>query len=523
MEQQTIAWVAFSVYLVVTAGLAIIGYLKTDSLESFAVGKRDMGPWLVGITMGAAMCSTATFVINPGFVFTHGLSAFVHLGLAVGIGIALALWLMSPRFRKVGVEGAALTLPHWIGQRYGSVALRVVFGLISLLSIAFLVLIAGSVQILLMDTLKLSDSAALLLTIGFVFSYILIGGTYAHTYTNSLQGVMMLLVTVAIMVKAIGALGADGFTAMLDQRDPHLLMAVNPASPLYGDWFSVYVSGVVIGFAIVCQPHLLMKALYLKRDEDVGRYVKITLVVTAAFFSLLLAGLAAHADLDPMTFGPEGVRQDQIMSLWLKGQFGDVSYVLISVALVAAGMSTLDGILVAMSTVMSNDVFLPVAERTFLRTHAPEARARWAFRFGQGALIAMGLVTWLILSGNPPRLLGIFGQTGVYGIVAAAVGPILVGVAFPKRSDLRPLALVMALTGFLVYAALNTLRYVVGRPDLADTGFVQSWRSFAEGSPDLAGLLAHANPAVPATWSILLVASIAGVWLLARGRATSAR
>ena len=575
MDQSTIAWIAFGVYLVVTAGLAIIGYLKTDSLESFAVGKRDMGPWLVGITMGAAMSSTATFVINPGFVYAHGLSAFVHLGVAVGLGIAVALAVLSPTFRRVGVDGHALTLPHWIGTRYQSTALRVIFGVISLMSIAFLVLIAGSVQILLQKTLGLSADNALLLTIGFVFSYILIGGTYAHTYTNSLQGVMMVFVTVAILTKTVGALSTDGFWALLEARDANLLATVNPDSVLYGDIFSVYVAGFVIGFAVVCQPHLLMKALYLEKDEDVGKYVMVSVGITFIFFTLLLGGLAAHAVLDPAA--SEVARQDAVMVAWLKTQFGEVSFVLISVALVAAGMSTLDGILVAMSTVVSNDVYLPIASRTFLSQHSAEQQQLAGYRFGQVVLILMGVVTYLFLvkepdpvlgllgelgwigvviglalpvaaaftapksamrpriitgavvlgtllvacgtilglEARPPKLLGIFGQTGVYGIIAAAVGPILIGVLMPRRRDLRPLALTISVVGFLFYVLLNSIRFMVSNPAYADTGLAQSWVGFAESSPALAGTLAHANPAVPATLSIMLSALIAVIWLAA--------
>ncbi len=198
MDRLGLAWAAFAVYLVVTLWLAWIGHKKTDSLDTFALGKRDMGPWLVGITMGASLCSTATFVINPGFVYTHGISAFVHFGVAVGLGIAVALYTLTPGFRRAGVEDAALSLPHWIGARFGSARLRVAFAALSLLSITFIVLIVGGVQILLEKTLHLSPHAALVLTIAFVFGYILIGGTYAHAYTNTLQGIVMLLVTVAI-------------------------------------------------------------------------------------------------------------------------------------------------------------------------------------------------------------------------------------------------------------------------------------------------------------------------------------
>lgn len=497
MDRITLAWIAFSAYLAVTAWLAWLGHKKTDGLESFALGKRDMGPLLVGITMAAAMSSTATFIINPGFVYTHGLAAFMHFGIAIGLGIAVALLTLSLGFRKVGVEDGALSLPHWIGARFASTGLRVLFGAFSLLSITFVVLIVGGVQIMLEDTLGMSEQGALILTIGFVFSYILVGGTYAHTYTNSLQGVLMVIVAAAIAVKTFTVLGDGSLWAKLTAETPQLTAWVNPEPvpagkgipALFGDVFSVYIAGALVGFAVVCQPHLLMKSLYLKSDADVPRYVGVTMLVTAVFFSLLLAGLAAHGTLEPGT-----VRQDRIMATWLQSQFSDVPYVLISVALVAAGMSTLDGILVAMSTIASNDLFLPLARNGLLKGRPPEEQQRVAYRVGQVVLVGMGLVAYLICSFEPPKFLGIFGQLGVYGLFTAAVGPVVLGVTGRSGARWRPVAWAMATVGPGVHFALY-----------------------------LAGV--HPNPGFTAAWGIIAVpvAGLAAYALTGGGRPSSSR
>ncbi len=474
----TVAWGAFGLYLAVTSWLAWVGHRKTDSLESFALGRRDMGPWLVGITMAASLCSTATFVINPGFVHAHGLSAFLHFGVAVGLGVAAAMVIMSRRFREIGVEGTTLSLPHWIGHRFRSKGLRVGFALLSLLSITFVVLIVGGVRILLQQTLGLSELGALSLTILFVFGYILVGGTYAHTYTNSVQGVMMLIVTLAIGAKTLGILVEPGFWSGLQASSPELLSAVNPQSDLFGSVFQVGVAGFVVGFAVVCQPHLLTKPLYLERDQDVRRYIQVTLGVTAFFFTLLLAGLAAHA-----TLAPGAVAQDKVMAVWLAGQFGPFGFALISVALVAAGMSTLDGILVATSTIAGNDLFQPLAQR-WLEGRSPDEQQRLSLRFGQATLILMGLAAFLICL-DPPRLLGIFGQVGVYGVLAASVGPVILGLRREPPAALRPIAILAATVGAGAHFALYLSGY-------------------------------DPNPAVTATWGILGagLVSLVGVSLL---------
>ena len=477
MDRLTLAWTAFGLYLAVTAWLAWLGHKKTDSLESFAVGRRDMGPWLVGITMAASLASTATFIINPGFVFVHGLAAFMHFGVAVGLGVAVALFTLSPTFRRVGVQGHALSLPHWIGVRFGSTGLRVLFGLVNMLSIAFVVLIVGGVQLMLQRTLDLSATWALVVTIGFVFSYILVGGTYAHTYTNTLQGILMVIVALVIVVDSVGVLIEPGFLSGLAERAPHLLSWTNPRSTLFSSAFSVYVAGFVIGFAVVCQPHLLMKALYLKEDRDVRRYVQVTLGVTAIFFALMLAGLAAHS-----AFAPGQVPQDHVMAVWLASRFGDVPFVLISVALVAAGMSTLDGILVAMSTIASNDIFLPIAERTFLKGRARDVQARAAFRFGQASLVALGLGAFFICLGQPPKYLGIFGQVGVYGILAAAVAPVVLGVVRRDAATLGGVAKLAAVAGAGTHFALYFGHF---DPNPAVTA---TWGIFAAAGATVAGL-----------------------------------
>ena len=52
--------------------LSWIGMRRTRDMQGFAIGNKDMSPYLIGITLAASISSTATFVINPGFVYVHG-------------------------------------------------------------------------------------------------------------------------------------------------------------------------------------------------------------------------------------------------------------------------------------------------------------------------------------------------------------------------------------------------------------------------------------------------------------------
>ena len=293
IQNQPIVWGLFIFYLVGTSYLAWLGHKKTTDIKNFAIGDGNMNPLIVGLTLAASIASTATFVINPGLVYAFGVSAFLHYGLAVGLGVTTALVLLSVGFRQVGAKSGALTLPQWIGQRYNSKALTVFFATASLLSLTFVVLILGGVSIVMQKVLGLGNTEALIIVTVFVFGYIFVGGTYAHAYTNTMQAGIMIVVALIIVGSGLHAF-SDGLGPFLDRIravDPNLAMATNASNGFFDSVFKVYVAGFVVGFAVVCQPHILSKALYVKNDQAVRRYLGVTIAVTVIFTGLLLVGL----------------------------------------------------------------------------------------------------------------------------------------------------------------------------------------------------------------------------------------
>ncbi|MBL4634367.1 MAG: hypothetical protein JKY56_10875 [Kofleriaceae bacterium] len=424
IRDQPLVWGLFIFYLVGTSYLAWLGHKKTTNIKNFAIGDGNMNPLVVGLTLAASIASTATFVINPGLVYAFGVSAFLHYGLAVGLGVCTALVLLSVGFRRVGARSGALTLPQWIGQRYESKALTLFFAMASLLSLTFVVLILGGVSIVMQKVLGLGNSEALVIVTVFVFGYIFVGGTYAHAYTNTMQAAIMIVVALIIVGSGLDAF-SDGLGPFLDRIrnvDPNLAMATNASNEFFDSAFKVYVAGFVVGFAVVCQPHILSKALYVKDDKAVKRYLGVTIVVTLIFTGLLLVGLYVRAG----SF-PQDLKYDSVMAVYIADTFSGPLLAFISVALVAAGMSTLDGILVALSSIAANDLFLGLTENTLLKDKSEDEKAHLAHRASQIILVVMGAIAFTIAL-NPPELLGFFGQLGVYGLVAASTAPVLFGV-----------------------------------------------------------------------------------------------
>jgi len=424
MDRDLLAWCAFGTYVLLTTVLALRGMKKTKDFDGFALGNGDLGPVMVGITLAAAIASTATFVINPGFVYVHGVSALMHLGLAASAGVIVALLVLSRGFRKLGKKTAALTLPHWVGARFGHRGMRTYFALLNLLlAVAFVVLIVKGSALVMQHTLGLGYAASVLVIVGFVFSYILLGGTYAHVYTNAFQGALMVVVALVIFGSGLYLLG-DGVGPFLDQlaaQDPNLVDPVNATSPFFGSTWDVFVCGFVVGAGLTCQPHILTKSLYLSSERDLRRYLVVSVGVGVIFALVLVAGLYARIRF------PGIESQDAVMPVYLTRAFGPMTGVLISVALLAAGMSTLDGLLVSASTIAANDLVLGQLGDRLLRNTDPERRQQIALKTSRVILVLMGVVS-AGMALDPPELVGIFAQVGVYGLVAASLAPITLGV-----------------------------------------------------------------------------------------------
>ncbi len=433
-------------YLGLLAWLGVAGMRKTTSLAGFAIGNKDMGPALVGVAMASSIASTATFVINPGFVYTDGLSAFLHYGVAAQGGVIVGLFAVCKGFRKFGDRQGALTIPDWVRGRYRSDGLGLFFAVINLLSIAFIVLILFGCALLLSALTGLSHVPALVVVVVVVFGYVLMGGTYAHAYTNAAQAALMLVVAIALFFTGWEHLADGRFLERLGEVSPHYAAVVNPQSKLYGSMFAVFVSGFVVTFALMLQPHVLTKVLYLRSDKEMRTFLLTTVGVGLVFSLCLFVGF--YARLDGLALPLES--QDHVVTTYVAQAFGtgglaDGITSAVLVALLAAGMSTLDGILVAVSAMVTHDLYL--------RGSQDSKSSDRALQISRVAVVVIGLIAFA-LAIDPPPLIGIFAQKGVYGLAAASFVPIVFGVLNPDPLPPAPIG-IAAGSALLVHFSLH--------------------------------------------------------------------
>ncbi len=427
-------------YAALVFGLSWMGMRRTKDIKGFAIGNKDMSPYVIGFTLAASIASTATFVINPGFVYKDGLSAFLHYGVASSLGILTAFILLTRGFLRLGEQHQALTIPQWIYHRYQSRQLSLFFAFINLLSITFVVLILVGCSLLMTGLFPLEQKHALVIILVFVFSYVLMGGAYAHAYTNTMQGLMMLFIALFLFVQGFKYIDG-GFISSLTSVGKDYASAINPNSNLYYSFFSVFVSGFIVTFALMLQPHILTKVLYLRGEKDINKFIATTVIVGFCFSLMLVIGFYARFA------GLEIQAQDTVVREYLFFEFGQSEagqYVLtfIFLTLLAGGMSTLDGILVSLSAMVINDIVTPLA-----------GKMKNSLMWSRILLVVVGLIS-LWIAWNPPALVGLFAQKGIYGLAAASAAPILFGVLL-KAELSKFVVTTAAFLGLAIHLILN--------------------------------------------------------------------
>lgn len=437
----TALWVSLIVYMGVIVAFVVRGALKTKNVADYALGTVNFSPYMVGLSMAASMTSAATFIINPGFVAYYGFSGFLSMAVFLPLGALVSLYFLTKGFRKYGKSVKALSLAQWMGSRYNSRGFALYFGFLSLLLIAFIVLICVGLTSVLSKALGVEPLYILVGLVIFVFTYMMFGGANSMVYTNTLQGFLKIAIGLILLASGYEYF-QGGLFNKLSQIDPILTQPFNAESPLFRDFFEVVVCQLIVGVAIICQPHILTKSLLLKQESDTNKYLFSGILIQAFFFTVVLTGLYARVLFPDLTHNGEPLKVDGVMSAYVLEQFSPVLGLVVIVGLVSSGLSTLEGLIQSISTTLTNDILAPVVGRHILESV-------WVNKLVIVGLAAVSILIsyWQITS--PNLSVGIFAQNGVYGYFSAAFVPVLFGT-FMKNPN-RTAVVVASVTALVVH------------------------------------------------------------------------
>ena len=181
MDLQTLTYIVvgatFALYI------AIAFKSKARSTGDFYVAGKNVHPIANGMATAADWMSAASFLSMAGLIAFSGYDGSVYLMGWTGGYVLLAL-LLAPYLRKFG----KFTVPEFIGDRYYSQTARVV-AVICLIVISF-TYVAGQMRgvgIVFSRFLSIPIELGLIVGMGIVFLYAVLGGMKGITYTQVAQ------------------------------------------------------------------------------------------------------------------------------------------------------------------------------------------------------------------------------------------------------------------------------------------------------------------------------------------------
>ena len=425
MNYAQATYILIGIYALFALYLAYRGAKQTASMKDFAIGK-GFSPVVVGLSLAASITSAATFIINPGFVAMFGWSAFFAMALVLPAGLYISLIVLSKSFRKYGSSIKALTLAQWVGTRFESRTYTRIMAVLSLLLITFIVLICVGLTKVMAGALSADELYVLIGLVVFVFGYTMFGGANAMIYTNMVQAIMMIIVAVILLSSGYSYLqnGPDQFISSLQSIDPNLTGMFNAKSPLFRDAFEVIFCNFIIGIAIVCQPHIITRSLMLRSEKDINKYLTVAIITEILFFFVMFAGLYARIEFPDLMQNGTAMKMDGILSAYVIHKFSVGVGLIVIVGLLAAGLSTLEGLVQSLSTTITNDLILPLTGNESLE----ENRKKQINRFVIAILAIISIIVSYDQLLHPNLSVGILAQNGVYAFFSAAFVPVLMGI-----------------------------------------------------------------------------------------------
>lgn len=445
-------WIIVIIYAVVILYFVVRGALKTQSISDYTTGSLQFSPVFVGLSLAASMTSAATFVINPGLIANFGVSALLSYGVFFPLASLISLYVLSKSFRKFGVASKAQTLASWIGERYQSKGYALFIAVMSLLLLTFIVLILVAVTKVLANALNTNEIFTLLVVVIFVFGYMMFGGANSLVYTNTIQSIIMVIVAVLLIFSGYQYFkdGLPAFFEKLHQIDPSLTTSVNSNSPLFRGFFEIMFAQIVVGAAVVCQPHIITKSLLLKKDSDLSKFLLTAILIQGLFYSVVIAGLYARLTFPDLTYqgkslGVDGIISAYVVKVFSQGWLSITVGIIIVLGLISAGLSTIEGLIQSLSSTITNNIIKPLFGKSI--THEKSY-----LTINKLVIIGMAIAAFILSMNqliNPKVSVAIFAQNGVYSFFSIAFVPILFGIF--SKSISKNAVITGSLTALIVY------------------------------------------------------------------------
>jgi cation/acetate symporter len=292
MELQYWIWIAVGLSFSLYIGIAI--WSRAGSTKEFYVAGGGVHPIANGMATAADWMSAASFISMAGIISFGGYDGSVYLMGWTGGYVLLAL-LLAPYLRKFG----KFTVPDFIGDRYYSNTARSVAVFCAL--IVSFTYIAGQMRgvgVVFSRYLEVDIVTGVLIGMGIVLFYAVLGGMKGITYTQVAQYCVLIF---AFMVPAIyisilvtgnvipqlgfGSSGADG-VYLLDKLDGlHRELGFHEYTSGSKSMFDVFCITMALMVGTAGLPHVIVRFFTVKKVSDARKSAGWALLFIAILYT----------------------------------------------------------------------------------------------------------------------------------------------------------------------------------------------------------------------------------------------
>ena len=436
--------IPFYTVLVLYLGImAFIGWYagrKTNNIGDFFVLSGKAGVVVSGIAYFSTQFSMGTFLGTPGTIYGVG-----YAGMAISVPGAvfcmiLPALLIGRKLITLGHKYGFLTMADYLTDRYHS---KNMSGVLGVMMLFFLVPMMGAqiigAGVIVHVFTGLPEWVGVVGMGIIVILYCMSGGMKGAMMTDVIQGSLM--IATAVVTFIVSVVMGGGFSNI-----NHTLQSMNeayltfPGANGYMPW-TYYVSNIVLwSFFTMGQPHLFTKFFAMKDHKTM--FKAILLGTAGMFFSATLiewAGVNGIASIQNIE------KADQIIPMILQRGMNPFLASIFIAGIVAAGMSTIDGILVTTTGAVTRDIYQKIINK--------DATDESVMKMSKVVTVIIGIIVICFGVFQPGSIfeINLFAFSGM----AIFVVPILFGIYWKKATAKGAIAAVIVGIISLLLFTLN--------------------------------------------------------------------
>ena len=435
----TLNWAILIIYI---GGTLVLGYFlskRVSTAQDYYLGRRTTPWWAIGVSVVATYIGALTFLGGPAWSYVDGFSViFIHINYPIAIFVVITLFL--PFFYNSGCA----SIFDYLERRFGLASRTVMSAVFLLGNIGYSGIMLYTTALVLEFITGIDVVTAIMIVAVVAVTYTMLGGISAVIWTDVIQTGILFLGAFITLFLLIGEL-PDGLSGTLQS-----LKEIGKTSPFETTLDPAKVGTIWTGVVAMSVYHVVVygvnqmmvqRTLTAKSIGDAKKaYILMAYAAFLIFFLFFGLGILFYGYYAGKEFDNENlIVLDFVATIGFPGLMG-----IVTAAIVAASMSSLDSSLNSMATVTTLDFY----EKFFKKDGSPEhylVASRW-FTFMWAILMVVPAIMFTKSGGSVIEILSKLGSF----LVGAKLSMFGLGF-FSKHTSQRGL-MVGVVAGFLSLA-----------------------------------------------------------------------